>query len=54
METLIAQINETLDAIKVDINKTGNKAAAKRARKNLLALEKLGKEYRKASCAAEK
>ncbi len=54
MKELINQINATMEAIKADINKEDNKAAARRARKNLLTLEKLGKEYRKASVAAEK
>ena len=49
MEKLIAQIKEQLEAIKNDIDKVDNKAAKARVRKATLALEKLGKEYRKAS-----
>ena len=49
MEEIIAKINEQIDAIKADINKVGNKAAQARVRKATLALEKLGKEYRKVS-----
>ena len=46
--------NATAEALKADIVKEGNKAAAARARKATLQLEKLGKEYRKASIAAAK
>ena len=49
MEKLIAQIKEQLAAILADIDKLENKAAKARVRKATLALEKLGKEYRKAS-----
>lgn len=49
MEKLIAQIKEQLEAIKADIDKIENKAAKARVRKATLALEKLGKEYRKIS-----
>ena len=49
MESIIAKIKEQLDAIKADIDKVGNKAAQARVRKATLALEKLGKEYRKVS-----
>ena len=49
MEVIIAKIKEQLDAIKADIDKVGNKAAQARVRKATLVLEKLGKEYRKAS-----
>ena len=45
---------EDAEALKADIVKEGNKAAAARARKATLQLEKLGKEYRKASIAAAK
>ncbi len=54
MKELIAKINAVVDAIKVDIVKEGNKAAQARVRKATLELEKLGKEYRKASIAASK
>ena len=49
MEKLIANIKEQLAAIEKDIDKVDNKAAQARVRKATLALEKLGKEYRKAS-----
>ena len=49
MEKLIAQIKEQLGAIAADIDKVDNKAAKARVRKATLALEKLGKEYRKES-----
>ena len=49
MKELIAKINAVVDAIKVDIVKEDNKAAQARVRKATLELEKLGKEYRKAS-----
>lgn len=54
MKQIIDQINAICAAITVDIAKEGNKAAAARVRKNLIALEKVGKEYRKASIAATK
>ena len=54
MEKLINDIIAQCDAIKTDIVKTDNKAAAARVRKATLALEKLGKEYRKASIEAAK
>lgn len=49
MEQIIAKIKEQIEAVKADIDKVGNKAAQARVRKATLALEKLGKEYRKAS-----
>ena len=49
MEKLIAQIKAQLAAISADIDKVENKAAKARVRKATLALEKLGKEYRKIS-----
>ena len=49
MEKLTAQIKDQLAAILADIDKLENKAAKARVRKATLALEKLGKEYRKAS-----
>ena len=49
MEKLIAQIKEQLAAVLADIDKVENKAAKARVRKATLALEKLGKEYRKIS-----
>ena len=49
MKELIEKIKVQLDAIAADIDKVDNKAAKARVRKATLALEKLGKEYRKAS-----
>ena len=49
MEKLIAEIKAQIAAITADIDKIENKAAKARVRKATLALEKLGKEYRKAS-----
>ena len=49
MEAIIAKIKEQIAAIEKDIDKVDNKAAKARVRKATLALEKLGKEYRKAS-----
>ena len=49
MEKLIAQMKEQIAAVLNDIDKVDNKAAKARVRKATLALEKLGKEYRKAS-----
>ena len=49
MEAIIAKIKEQIAAIEKDIDKIDNKAAKARVRKATLALEKLGKEYRKAS-----
>lgn len=50
MQTIIEQMLATMEAIKVDIEKTENKAAQARVRKNTLILEKLGKTYRKETC----
>ena len=49
MEAIIAKIKEQIAAIEKDIDKVDNKAAKARVRKATLVLEKLGKEYRKAS-----
>ncbi len=54
MKKLVEDILAQCDAIKEDIVKEGNKAAAARVRKATLALEKLGKEYRKQSVAEAK
>lgn len=56
MTELIAKINEQIAALSAELAKaeTGNKAAAARARKITLELEKLGKEFRKVSVAAAK
>ena len=53
MEELIAKISEQCDVLKAEIAK-GTKSSEARARKATLELEKLGKEYRKASIAARK
>lgn len=49
MEKIIAEIKAQVNAILADIEKVDNKAAKARVRKATLALEKVGKEYRKAS-----
>ena len=49
MEKLIAEIKAQVNAILADIDKVDNKAGKARVRKATLALEKVGKEYRKAS-----
>ena len=49
VEAIIAKIKEQIAAIEKDIDKIDNKAAKARVRKATLALEKIGKEYRKAS-----
>lgn len=54
MKELIEKIVASCDAIKEDIVKENNLAAQARVRKQTLNLEKLGKEYRKASVAAAK
>lgn len=53
MKETIVKINEVVAALHVDLAKAseGNKAAAARARKATLELEKLGKEFRKQSIA---
>lgn len=53
MKEVIAKINEVVAALQADLDKAaeGNKAAGARARKATLELEKLGKEFRKASIA---
>ena len=53
-QELVEKMVEVLDALKADLAKEGNKAAAARARKATLTLEKLGKEFRKASIAEAK
>lgn len=50
MQEIIDQILAQVEAIKTDIVKTNNKAAQARVRKATLALEKLGKTYRKETC----
>ena len=56
MKETIAKINEVIAALQADLAKAneGNKAAAARARKETLELEKLGKEFRKVSVAEMK
>ena len=57
MNELIAKIKEMSDALLVDATaqaEKGNKAAGTRARKASLELEKLMKEFRKASLEAAK
>ena len=53
MKETIAKINEVIAALQADLAKAaeGNKAAAARARKSTLELEKLGKAFRKQSIA---
>ncbi len=55
MEELIEKINAAVKDLTEDLERSKtNKAAAARVRKATLVLEKLGKEYRKASVAAAK
>ena len=49
MEKIIAEIKAQINAICADIDQADNKAAKARVRKATLALEKIGKEYRKVS-----
>lgn len=57
MEELVKKINEAYEAFKADAAlqvEKGNKAAGQRARKASLELEKLMKDFRKASLEASK
>ena len=57
MNDILTSINEVFTAFTVDADAQltkGNKAAGTRARKASLAIEKLLKEFRKASIAAAK
>ena len=54
MQEIIDQILAQMELIKTDIVKSDNKAAQARVRKATLALEKLGKQYRRASLDAAK
>ena len=57
MNELIEKINAGIEAFKADAelqSEKGNKAAGTRARKTSLELEKLLKEFRKASLEASK
>lgn len=49
LAVLNKQISEELNNFQKDFDKTDNKAAARRARKSTLALEKMFKEFRKLS-----
>ena len=49
MEKLVKEIKAQVAAILADIDKDDNKAAKARVRNATLALEKIGKEYRKVS-----
>jgi 5'-deoxynucleotidase YfbR-like HD superfamily hydrolase len=51
MEKLINDINAKIEEFQAEAEKTSNKAAARRARKCSLELEKLFKQYRKDSVA---
>lgn len=53
MKETIAKIKEVIAVLQADLAKAagGNKAAAARARKATLELEKLGKEFRRQSIA---
>jgi len=53
MKKVIDEINATVAELTAELAKAaeGNKAAAARARKATLALERLGKEFRKVSVA---
>ena len=56
MKETIKKITAIVEALQIELAKTaeGNKAAAARARKATLELEKLGKEFRKQSVAEMK
>lgn len=57
MTELIEKINVSFETLKADVElqaEKGNKAAGTRARKTSLELEKLLKEFRKASLEASK
>jgi hypothetical protein len=57
MEELVNKIKAEFEALAIDANlqiEKGNKAAGTRARKSSLDLEKLLKEFRKASLEASK
>ncbi len=54
MQEIIDQILAKVELIKTEIVKSDNKAAQARVRKATLALEKLGKQYRRASLNAAK
>jgi hypothetical protein len=56
MTETVKAIRETVASLLENLEKAeaGNKSAAARARKDTLALDKLGKQYRKESVAAAK
>lgn len=54
MQEIIDQFLAQMELIKTDIVKSDNKAAQARVRKATLLLEKLGKQYRRASLDAAK
>lgn len=57
MKTILENIISEMETLKNDANsqiESGNKAAGTRARKSSLAIEKLMKEFRKASLEASK
>lgn len=56
MNDIIKEIRTATDTLLAELDKaaTGNKAAAARARKATLLIEKLGKEFRKVSIAETK
>ena len=56
MKETIKKITAIVEALQIELAKAaeGNKAAAARARKTTLELEKLGKEFRKQSVAEMK
>lgn len=56
MKDTVVKFNEVVTALQADFTKAleGNKAAAARARKATLELEKLGKQFRKESIAETK
>lgn len=54
MQEIIDQFLAQMELIKTDIVKSDNKAAQARVRKATLSLEKLGKQYRRASLDAAK
>jgi len=55
MDNIISEIVDQMYGVYKDINKAKvNKAAARRARKGLLSLEKLGKQFRKLSVEHDK
>ena len=57
MKSILENIVSEMETLKTDANaqiESGNKAAGTRARKSTLAIEKLMKEFRKASLDASK